>query len=239
MRAVILERAAELLANSPTGDISTRAVCEAAGVTQPVLYRLFGDKDGLLAAVIDHVWEDYLAMKRAAVPSADALADLRSGWDNHASFALANPHAYRLLFGSRLATRPEAIGEALSLLQGILERLAAQGRLRMPPADAARIVMAANSGMALGLILRGESHPDPSISTEAREVALRGILVDVADSAEHGTVAAAATMLRSHAPRSGAFTPAEANLLDEWLARIQNPDASMVIGVAQNQETPR
>lgn len=55
-RSVILDRAVELLAASESGDISTRAVCEAAGVGQPVLYQLFGDKDGLLAAVADRVW---------------------------------------------------------------------------------------------------------------------------------------------------------------------------------------
>ncbi|WP_158718729.1 helix-turn-helix domain-containing protein, partial [Streptomyces griseus] len=47
----ILEAAAELLAGSPVGDVSIRAVCEAARVGAPTLYRLFGDKDALLAAV--------------------------------------------------------------------------------------------------------------------------------------------------------------------------------------------
>jgi AcrR family transcriptional regulator len=219
-RTLILERAAELLATSPTGDISTRAVCEAAGVTQPVLYRHFGDKDGLLAAVVDLVWEQYLATKRAAEPSADALDDLRAGWDAHTAFALAHPHAYRLLFGSRLASRPEAAGEALALLQGILERLAAEGRLRMPPAAAARIVMAANSGIALALILRPESNDDPGLSEATRDATLRGILVDATASTPDDAASAAATTLRAHAPASGAFTPAEAALFDEWLARI-------------------
>ena len=99
-KAVILQKAAELLAASPNGDIATRAVCEAAGVTQPVLYRLFGDKDGLLAAVADAAWEAYLSDKRAAEASADPLEDLRHGWDQHMAFALAHPHAYRLVFAS-------------------------------------------------------------------------------------------------------------------------------------------
>jgi AcrR family transcriptional regulator len=34
---------------------------EAVGVGAPVLYRLFGDKNGLLAAVIDRAFERYLA----------------------------------------------------------------------------------------------------------------------------------------------------------------------------------
>ncbi|WP_347038034.1 TetR/AcrR family transcriptional regulator [Glutamicibacter halophytocola] len=107
---MIINSAERLLAESATGDISTRAVCEAAGVTQPVLYRHFGDKDGLLAAVADHVWENYLSAKRSTKNSDDALEDLRRGWDNHTAFALENPHAYRLVFGTALAARPAAMG---------------------------------------------------------------------------------------------------------------------------------
>jgi AcrR family transcriptional regulator len=59
-RSLIIEATADLLAQSPNGDVSTRAVCEAAGVQQPVLYRLFGDKDGLLSATVDYVWDQYL-----------------------------------------------------------------------------------------------------------------------------------------------------------------------------------
>jgi AcrR family transcriptional regulator len=47
----MLRTAEAQLQASPDRDISTRAVCEAVGVGAPVLDRLFGDKNGLLAAV--------------------------------------------------------------------------------------------------------------------------------------------------------------------------------------------
>ncbi len=53
-RTRILEVAAALVRESPDGDISTRAGCEAAKVGAPALYRHFGDKEGLLSAVVDH-----------------------------------------------------------------------------------------------------------------------------------------------------------------------------------------
>lgn len=220
-REVILERAAELLAASTSGDISTRAVCEAAGVTQPVLYRLFGDKDGLLVAVVDHVWEQYLSMKRAAVPSADPLRDLFDGWDSHLEFALTHPHAYRLLFGSGLTGAPEAAAEAMRILQSHLERLAAQGRLAVQPAAAARMVMAANSGLALGLLLRPTQFPDRATSTALRDTLYRGLLLE---SPPVDATVVAATTLRSVLADDAArhtFTPGEAGLLDEWLSRVQ------------------
>lgn len=224
-RSVILDAAAELLAQSPAGDVSTRAVCDAAGVTQPVLYRLFGDKDGLLAAVVDQVWDGYLGMKRATQESADAVDDLRHGWDSHTAFALANPHAYRLLFGTRLTTRPEAATEAMGLLRGVLERVAEQGRLRMPPDEAARVVMAANTGVALGLLLHPELFDGTAVSVAVRDATLRAVLSDErSPSSEAPQVAA--TTLRAHLAENDAFTPSEAGLLDEWLGRIQEHPTS-------------
>lgn len=231
-RSQIIEVTARLLADSPTGEISTRAVCEAAGVQQPVLYRHFGDKDGLLAATVDHVWEQYLGMKRAAVASDDPLDDLVVGWRSHVDFALEHPHAYRLVFASSLKTAPEAPEEAMRLLRQVLDRLAAQGRLRLPPADAARLVLAANSGVCLSLLLRPSAYPDRSIAELMRESVFQIILTDAATPTPGSDAAAiAATTLRSalaqpaDAPAPAPapeFSPAEAALLDEWLERIQN-----------------
>lgn len=225
-RSSILEHASELLAASASGDISTRAVCEAAGVGQPVLYRLFGDKDGLLAAIADRVWGEYLDSKRAAVPSADPLQDVRDGWDNHTAFALTHPHAYRLVFATTLTSPPRAAQEATSLLQGILERVAAQGRLRVSPAEAAQVVMAANSGIALGLILRPSQFPDSSLSLTMREATLSSITVDAATTGKADALKAASITVQTGLADSGAFTAAEAGLLTEWLSRIHSPISS-------------
>ncbi|WP_208107837.1 TetR/AcrR family transcriptional regulator [Leucobacter luti] len=228
IRSVIIERASEQL--SRDGEISTRAVCEAAGVTQPVLYRLFGDKAGLLAAVVDAVWDDYLSAKRAAADSDDPLTDLTAGWHSHVAFALEHPHAYQLLFGTSLTTRPEASTEAMRLLQHKLERLAEQGRLSISPVDAARIVMAANTGLSLALLLRPEAYPDPAVSEATRSAVYASLLVsEHPDPAPASAQAIAATTLRAAiaaSARPAAFSAAELLLLDEWLARFQTPPTS-------------
>ncbi|MCS5717197.1 TetR/AcrR family transcriptional regulator [Herbiconiux sp. CPCC 205763] len=227
-RSRIIEVTAALLAQSPTGDVSTRAVCEAAGVQQPALYRLFGDKDGLLAATVDHVWEQYLAMKRAAERSADPLDDLRAGWDSHTAFALAHPNAYRLLFATTLTTRPESADEAMRLLREVLDRLAADGRLRVVSTTAAQMVMAANTGVALALVLQPSLYPDAGLSALVRDATHRAILrdVDAVDHASDARTAAANTLtsgLGELVPAT--FSPAEAGLLGEWLARVPAAEA--------------
>lgn len=75
LRTRMLDAAEGLLDASPDRDVSTRAVCEAVGVGAPTLYRLFGDKNGLLAAVVDHGFARYLSTKRALEPTADPVVD--------------------------------------------------------------------------------------------------------------------------------------------------------------------
>jgi len=229
----ILEAAAELLASSPIADVSTRAVCEAAGVGAPALYRQFGDKEGLLSAVVDHGFEQYLSVKRAAKPSPDPVRDLRDGWDSHVAFALAQPNYYRLMYSPAMVTPPQAAAEAHRLLTVVLERCAAAGRLRLSPDVAAQMIMSANVGVALSLITRPAIYTDPEVSTRVRDAVHAAILTP-----EHGTVAAPngdpdqtgtaaaslGALLRQSA--STTLTPAEAQLLQEWLARLSNGSAS-------------
>lgn len=222
-RSLIIEAAAELIAQSPSGDVSTRAVCEAAGVQQPVLYRLFGDKDGLLAATVDHVWDQYLETKRAAEKSDDPLRDLRAGWDSHTAFALAHPNAYKLMFAPALRSVPAAAEEAMRILRGDLERLAAQGRLRVAPEIAARMVMSANTGVSLALITRPTLYPDSGLSRLVRDAIHQAILLDPAadTTAADARVAAATTLLSSLDDLTPEpFSPAESALLGQWLTQI-------------------
>jgi len=222
-RSQIIEATAALVAQSPNGDVSTRAVCEAAGVQQPVLYRLFGDKDGLLAATVDYVWDQYLGSKRAAEKSEDPLRDLRAGWDSHTAFALEHPNAYKLMFAPALRSMPEAAEEALRLLREVLERLAVQGRLRVTPEVAARMVMTANTGVALALITRPTLYPDTGLSTQVRDAIHQAILVGPATgTTAHDLRATAATTLLSALDELAqqTFTPAEAALLGQWLTQI-------------------
>jgi AcrR family transcriptional regulator len=64
MRAQIVEVAAGLLASGGRDAVSTRAVAAAAGTQAPTIYRLFGDKDGLLAAVLEYGFATYLSIRR-------------------------------------------------------------------------------------------------------------------------------------------------------------------------------
>jgi AcrR family transcriptional regulator len=232
VKSTIIEAAAGLLSKSTTGDVSTRAVSEAAGVQQVVIYRHFSDKDTLMAAVVDYAFREYTDAKKAAVKSEDPLDDLRSGWDTHVAFAVAHPNFYRLFFSPALTVVPQAAEETLRLLLEVLHRLADQGRLRLPAEVAGRMIMAANTGVALALITRPALYPDAAFSLLVRDAVHAAVLLypetlpyPETTSPEAGArVAAASTLLSSFqaAPPPG-FTPSEANLFLDWLGRVASP----------------
>ncbi|MFD5028953.1 TetR/AcrR family transcriptional regulator [Streptomyces sp. NPDC058405] len=235
-RARILEVAADLVARSPNGDVSTRSVCEAAQVGAPALYRHFGDKEGLLSAVVDHGFDAYLATKRRRSPGADPVDDLRNGWDSHVDFALKNPNLYRLMHSPAMRTPPAAALESHRILTRDLERAAAQGRLRLAPELAAQIIMSANTGVALMLVARPSAFPDTSTSRRVRDAVHAVALVtpDVPGPAtapdlswsgvEETHMPSTAARLRALLSRSpdSVLSPAEAELMSEWLDRLSN-----------------
>ena len=225
MRTQMLEAAEGLLDASPDGDISTRAVCEAVGVGAPMLYRLFGDKAGLLSAVVDYGFDRYLATKRAAEPSDDPVADLRSGWDTHVAFALAHPTVYRLMYSPSFSAVPSAATEALRLLLEVLDRCAAAGRLRVEPAVAAQTIMSANVGVALSLVTQPDVYVDPDLSSRVRDAVHARLLVTDQPTPRTSDVATTALQLSAQlrASPGSDLTGAELALLLEWLARLATP----------------
>jgi len=221
----MLEAAEALLDVSPDGDISTRAVCEAVGVGAPMLYRLFGDKAGLLRAVVDYGFDRYLATKRAAAPSDDPVADLRSGWDTHIEFALAHPTVYRLMYSPSFSTVPSAAKEALRLLREVLDRCAAAGRLRVDPGVAAQTIMSANVGVALSLVTQPDVYVDPDLSARVRDAVHARLLItgEPASTTSEVTTTALQLSAQLRASPTAKVTPTELALLHEWLDRLAAP----------------
>jgi len=224
-RTKMLEAAEALLDTSPDGDISTRAVCEAVGVGAPMLYRLFGDKAGLLSAVVDYGFDRYLATKRAAAPSDDPVADLQSGWDTHVTFALAHPTVYRLMYSPSFSTVPSAAKEALRLLRDVLDRCAAAGRLRVNPGIAAQTIMSANVGVALSLVTQPDVYVDPDLSTRVRDAVHARLLTTDKPASTTPDVATTALQLSAQlrASPTTSLTSTELALLHEWLDRLATP----------------
>jgi AcrR family transcriptional regulator len=231
-RTRILRAAADLLAEGGTEAVSTRAVSARAGVQQPTLYRLFGDKRGLLEALASYGFEKYLARKHTAhAATGSPIEDLRAGWDAHVAFGLNQPELYQLMYGTvHTGQRSAAAKEAYQGLLAVMEKVAALGVLRVPPDVAAQMIQSSAIGVTLRLIASRDDPPSGELSPGVRDAVLAAVLLDPEAGGDDAgrTAARAADAVASRAmsldslvgDQHGDLTPAETALLREWLRRL-------------------
>jgi len=219
-RARIVEAAADLLARGGREAVTTRAVAAAAGVQPPTIYRLFGDKVGLLDAVAEQRFQAYLRQKGERPAAGDPVEELRAGWDLHVGFGLANPGLYALMYGDPRPGAPSPAAErAVAMLRALVRRIAEAGRLRVAEEQAAHLVHATARGTVLTLLAAAERERDPTLSGLAREAAIAAVIADVPAVAAPGPVGAAVA-LRAVLADTDVVTRGERTLLREWLDRI-------------------
>jgi len=215
----IVAAAARLIAESGQQAATTRAVAAAAGVQPPTIYRLFGDKMGMLDAVIEHGYATYVSEKSRRRPHADPVEDLRRGWDMHVAFGLENPELFRLMTSRPTDTPSIAAGRAV--LEARVHRIAAEGRLRVSEARALALIEAGCTGTVLTLLAAPEDERDPNLTEMMRESVIQTITGDAGVSRDAGPSGVAAA-LRAQLNDAPALSAGERLLLSELLERLAN-----------------
>jgi AcrR family transcriptional regulator len=213
----LLLAAGQLLHEAGGGPVSTRAICERAGVQAPTLYHHFGSKQGLLDAVVNYGFTQYV---QAPETGGDPVARIREGWDRHVAYGLENPAFYVLLYGQIEPGVPcNLTSSAETMLLELFTPLARAGRLRVEATEAARQFAAANSGVTLSLIAQPEGARDLAMSTQVRDAVLAGLLTD-GPAAGSSTSALAVALSTALADDVDELTTTERHLLREWLHRL-------------------
>ena len=225
-RARIVEVAATMLREQGAAAVTTRAVADGAGVQAPTIYRLFGDKDGLLEAVAEHAMTTFAVRKAEAVRTArteqtDPVEDFRSGWRSTIAFGLANPHLFVLLADPERGRRSAAARAGTALLAERVRRVAEAGRLAVPERRAVDLVHAAGTGAVLAILAAAPDDRDPGLADDALEAVLGRILVPGSSAVGAGdAVTSAAITLRAAVSDLDALSIAERAMLAEWLDRV-------------------
>jgi AcrR family transcriptional regulator len=217
-RENLVEVAARLLAEQGEAAVTTRAVALAAGVQAPAIYRLFGDKDGLLDSVAEHVFARYVADKSLAAETGDPIADLRAAWETHVGFGLANGALFKLLADSDRDSRSAARAAGAEVLRHRVRRIAAIGRLRVPEARAVDLIRAAGTGTVLTLLTQPPDERDQGLADAMYDAVMQTILTDAPALPDEPATAAAVTF-QTVVPDLTTLTDAERALLSEWLDR--------------------
>lgn len=228
LRQKIVQAAAGLLEESGLDAVSTRAVAARAGVPTPSIFRIFGDKDGLLEEVAEHGFRSYLQAKSRLFGDDDPVQALRDAWDLYIAFGLDHPAYYALVYGQfRPGHLPQAGREAVADLYGMITRVAAAGRLRMSVERATEVMHSAGIGTIVTLTCLPEDARDMRTSDAAREMVMDTLTLPPAEEADggdaRGTAVASSAMALSAAlgrDDTAALSPGERTLLQEWLNRL-------------------
>ncbi|WP_438289700.1 TetR/AcrR family transcriptional regulator [Streptomyces sp. HUAS TT7] len=219
-RQRVVDAAADLLAREGRDAVTTRAVAAAAGVQAPVIYRLFGDKDGLLEAVTEHAYATFLAAKHVDLDGRDPIEDLRAGWDLSVEFGLTNPELYALMYSDPHQGATSAAFQAgMEILMGRIHRLATGGWLRVDENLAAGLIHATARGAVLTWLSLPDGQRDPALLTAMRESMVTAVTNEKPAVQESGP-AGAARSLRALLPEQTTLSGAERHLLGEWLDRL-------------------
>ena len=143
VRGEVKQAALSQLAESGPAGLSVSAIGKQLGVSGPALYRYFASRDELLTELVIDAYHDLADALRAAA-SQPAGLELRPRFEALArayrSWALAQPHRYRLLYGPPLpgydahAQRlVEAAQASMKVLLGVLRE--AGDPTATPPAE--------------------------------------------------------------------------------------------------------
>nr|WP_262403004.1 TetR/AcrR family transcriptional regulator [Actinomadura sp. CNU-125] len=196
-RLRVIEATIDLLARAGRDAVTTRAVADAAGLQPPAIYRLFGDKDGLLDAVAEHGFAAFLAAKRVDPAPPDPVADLAAGWDLAVEFGLDNPALYTVMYSEPTRTGSAAFETGMEILKGRIRRIAAAGRLRVGEDLAATIVHATARGAVLTWLSLPEDRRDPALLTALRESMVTAVTTERPAVREAGAAGAARAARRA------------------------------------------
>lgn len=161
-RQQILQRALELFAERGYDAVGVQEICAAAGVSKPTLYHYFGNKHGLLEALVRERSGALLGrLREATAYGGDLPLSLLRVVEVYFQFAAAEPKLYRLMLALWfMVPASEAFkviaalnAEQQQLVEGMFEQAVADhgnmgGRQRL---YAASLLGAINTYVALAL----------------------------------------------------------------------------------------
>jgi AcrR family transcriptional regulator len=166
----LLELAEALFAERGYAGASMDELARRAGVTKPVVYELFGSKDGLFAACVDRSIERLAADISTAVRAQDDPEErLRAGGLAFIRFAAANRVAWDLMsMGGSFEEKARAVRDSQAeLIRELMGEMARDDVDQLELEVAAHAVNAAYEGVAHWMW----AHPDVPIEQIADWIA--------------------------------------------------------------------
>ena len=174
-RRVILDATEELLLEAGHRGLSVRKLVDRCGYSAPTIYHHFGDKDGLIDALLEQRLT-LLANDLKRVPLVDdPVENLRALTRAFAMFGLRNPTHYQLLMQVREeeAGMIESAEEARLLMQTPAEQIALRNWIELGDLEALRQAIWT---MVHGIVSMHALRPDIEWKPELLDQSIEGII---------------------------------------------------------------
>ena len=178
-RRSILDATEALLAEAGGDAFSIRGLAQRCGYSAPTIYHYFGDKDGLIDALLEERFARLLGALEGVGHSTDPAENLRQMSLAFMSFGHENPTFYRLIstLSRKGQTRsPPAVEAARQLMEEPIRQLAAEGRLEVPLETAGQLLWALTHGLTSLRSLRPEHDWARDLESNALDALLRGVV---------------------------------------------------------------
>lgn len=176
MKEKILRATANIISKEGLESASTRAICDAVGITAPTLYHHFKAKNELLDSVTAFAF-DLHRKKKLEEKTKDPKKNLRIYWDGYMNFCLAEPELQRAMIiaisqGHSVKTGLECFRDLLYEFK-ILEKT---GELVHSSLQSAQMYLGAAQGLSIIIMSLPKTNSLPQISTDTREAMLSGLI---------------------------------------------------------------
>jgi AcrR family transcriptional regulator len=180
-RSAILSATESLLIEHGVEAFSIRKLVAECGYSAPTIYQHFGDKDGLLDALVDESFERLTLVLRRLPKSDDPVELLRSRARAYIRFSLRHSEHVRLLSTLRAHQHapPRSTEETRALLEKPWLELWEAGRLRAGDwKSAAQALGAVCHGIVMGRIEAPDHDWSKTLAEDAIDALLRGLVID-------------------------------------------------------------
>lgn len=180
-RRTILAATETLMVEKNGSDFSIRSLGERSGYSAPTVYHYFGDKDGLIEALLEERVARLAEQLEEVEPSGDAQGDLRAMLLAYFKFSTENQTFTRLMWTlsrkgeSRI---PGAMSRVQNCIENALERFGASGELGAFDAGSAGKVL---WSLAYGLVSLRITQPDFTLEDSLAERALDALFLGMAE----------------------------------------------------------
>lgn len=217
LKARILGAAVRLVAEEGAEAATTRAIATAAGTQTPTIFRLFGDKQGLMDAVAEQTLHEFVAAKGRHGPGPDPVEDLRRGMIAFMTFGVTNPDVFIHMY-ARPGQQSKAAAIGYAALCERVRAVALTGRLRTTE----DIACAVFHGLARGTVLNMLEHAPAeheAMMEAAGQAAVNAVIGRPATDVDAG-IGGIAGALRAQLGNMPQFSHGERALMDELLERV-------------------